>query len=58
MTKFTYKFLVPVLSRLPEFVLRFLSRKFPVMVDPSGMWNLWLDASYVKYVRNDSKRAN
>lgn len=51
--KLRYKYAVPVASRLPDRMLRFLGRNFPIGMDLSDGWDFWLDASYAKYVRSD-----
>lgn len=56
MAQFRHKYLIPVLSRLPDSVLRYLHKRWPIFVDPSDGWSLWMDASYLDWVRRDMKK--
>jgi hypothetical protein len=49
-------YVVPVASYLPEVILRFLHRKVPIVSDPLDGWTYWMDASYLRWCRNDKKR--
>lgn len=48
--------LMPIVSRIPEPVLRFLDRHWRIGEDPADGWTYWLDASYARWVRNDMKK--
>ena len=51
-----YKYVVPALSYLPDWMHKFLMRHFKgPCYDPADGWNIWLDVSYWKYVRKHQK---
>lgn len=56
MRRWRYRYLLPIASRFPEALLRFLDRHCKVDYDPSDGWTLWMDASYAAYCRRDQKK--
>ncbi len=52
-----HRFFVPVASYvMPEWLLTWLGRHWPVRYDPADGWHLWLDVSYYRYVRKDKRK--
>jgi hypothetical protein len=48
-----HRYALPLASRLPERVLRFLNHCWRLDYDPSDGWTFWLDASYARYCRRE-----
>jgi hypothetical protein len=53
--RWRHRYLLPIVSRLPESFLQFLDRHWQLDYDPSDGWTFWMDASYAAYCRREQK---
>lgn len=56
MRKLRYRVFEPLASLLPQRLLAWLTKHYPIKYEPSDGWNFWLDASYRKWVRFDKRK--
>lgn len=54
MRQFIHRFVLSLVSRLPERLLRWLDHNIPINREPECFnWSFWTDASYLKKYRAD-----